>query len=342
MDSAHPKFVKRAAIAIALAYLAFLLWYLRDFVLICIGALLIALLLDLVSDPFVRWCRLPRGAALALSGLLLLLAIGGAGFLFGTHLNSELQDVFHRADSAASGITDELHRTQLGRLLLSHLDGASFSLTYMASNVVQLSARFMEAVLFTVAAGVYLAVQPELYRKGAELLFPPSSRQLASETIDDLGRALRLWLLGQGIQMLLVGALSTFAVWLIGLPSPLALGAMAGVAEFVPYLGPIIASIPAILVAVTSGPSAVLWTIIAYVIIHQIEGNVIVPIIQRRMVFVPPAVLLLSIVAISFIFGEVAIIFAAPITVMAFIAVKRLYVRETLGEPTSLPGETTS
>jgi predicted PurR-regulated permease PerM len=62
-------------------------------------------------------------------------------------------------------------------------------------------------------------------------------RVAADDALDAIGRALRLWLLGQAIQMLLVGALSTLAVWLIGLPSPLALGVIAGVAEFVPYLG---------------------------------------------------------------------------------------------------------
>jgi predicted PurR-regulated permease PerM len=139
--------------------------------------------------------------------------------------------------------------------------------------------------------------------------------------------------------MCLIGVLSAAAVWLIGLPSPLALGAIAGLAEFIPYLGPVMASIPAILVAVTSGYDAALWTIVAYLVIHQIEGNVIVPMVQRRLVFIPPAVLLLSIVAVTEIYGAIGIIFAAPITVIAFVAIKKLYVRDGLGQPTELPGE---
>ena len=162
---------------------------------------------------------------------------------------------------------------------------------------------------------------------------------MVDETIVDIGRALRLWLLGQAIQMALIAALTTVAVWIIGLPSPLALGAIAGLAEFIPYLGPILASIPAVLVAITSGFFPALWTIVAYLIIHQIEGNLIVPIVQRKLVFVPPAVLLLSIVAVTEIYGTIGIIFAAPITVIIFVAVKKLYVRDSLGQPTELPGE---
>ena len=102
--------------------------------------------------------------------------------------------------------------------------------------------------------------------------------------IDGTGEALRLWLLGQLIEMVVIGALSMLAVWMIGVPSPLALGLIAGIGEFIPYVGPLLAAIPALLVALTKSPEATLWTAVAYLIIHQIEGNIVAPLIQRRMV----------------------------------------------------------
>jgi predicted PurR-regulated permease PerM len=139
--------------------------------------------------------------------------------------------------------------------------------------------------------------------------------------------------------MVVVGLLATAATWLIGLPSPVALGLIAGLAEFVPYVGPLVAAIPALLVAGTNGVDAVIWTAVAYLAIHQLEGNLIAPLIQRQMIAIPPAVMLLGIVAITFIFGHVALIFAAPITIILFVAIKKLYVRDTLGERTTLPSE---
>jgi predicted PurR-regulated permease PerM len=333
------EFVKRTATAIALASIAFLAWYIRDFFLVLVGSVLVATLLRLLSEPFVRWCRLPSSIGLAISGLLLLAVIGGFAFLFGTQMSSELEDVFRRANSATKSIADVLQHSQFGRLALSHMGGGSFSLTSIISDVLKLSAHFLEALIFVVFAGVYFAAQPDIYRKGACYLFPRPSRPMAEETLDDVGRALRLWLIGQLVQMCLIGLISTIAVWLIGLPSPLALGAIAGIAEFVPYVGPIIAAIPAVLVAITKGLHPVLWTVIAYIFIHQLEGNLIAPIIQRHMVLVPPATLLLSIVAISLVFGSAAIVFAAPMTVIGVVAVKKLYVRDGLGQSTSLPGE---
>src|SRR5262249_15115224 len=134
----------------------------------------------------------------------------------------------------------------------------------------------------------------------------------------------------------LIGALSTFAVWIIGVPSPFALGLIAGIGEFIPYLGPLLAAVPAILVAITKSPEAALWTAVAYLFIHQLEGNLIAPLIQRQMVLIPPAVMLLGIVCITYLFGMVAIIFAAPIVVVIFAAVNLLYVHDTLGEETAL------
>jgi hypothetical protein len=95
----------------------------------------------------------------------------------------------------------------------------------------------LETAIFIAATGVYLAAQPAMYRKGAAQLFPPKRWPIVEQTVDDIGRALRLWLLGQTIQMCVIGAVTTAAVWLIGLPSPLALRTLAGpFAEFIPYL----------------------------------------------------------------------------------------------------------
>jgi predicted PurR-regulated permease PerM len=193
--------------------------------------------------------------------------------------------------------------------------------------------------LVTIFAGIYIAAQPILYRVGICKLFPEDWREKVAEALDRLEDGLRLWLVGQLIQMVIIGCLSGLAVWLIGLPSPLALGVIAGVLEFIPYLGPILSALPAILVAVTVDLSSILWTVVAYILIHQAEGHLIMPLIQRQLVYTPPAVMLFSITTITALFGWAGAIFAAPITVLAFVAIKKLYVRDTLREPTSLPGE---
>lgn len=334
------EFFQRAVIVLLIALVPVLVWFLFDVILVVIGAIIVATLLRLIARPLASRGRLPQGVALTIAGAIIVGALGGAGYLFGTQIDAELTDVFERATTAAAGITTQLQSSDLGKIVLAHIQGGSgFSIPTFVTSLFSVSVTFIGALAVTVIAGFYLAAEPELYRRGLGQLFPPEWRDNVDETLDDIGRAVQLWLIGVLIQMVLVGILSTAAVALIGLPSPLALGVIAGLAEFIPYLGPIIAAIPAVLVAVTKGGDATLWTVLAYLAIHQIEGNLIAPLIQRRMVYIPPAVMLLGIVTILFLFGGVSVIFAGPIAVMVFIAIKKLYVRDSLGEPTLLPGE---
>jgi predicted PurR-regulated permease PerM len=336
------EFFWRAVIFICVALVPVLIWFLFDVILIVVGAILIAVLLHLVAEPFMRWGKLPEPIALILSGIFIIAVVAGAGYLFGSQIEGEFTDVLQRASDAVAQIMQQLQGSQSGKLMLQHVQGGSgVSLASVVGNVFSVSVRFLEGLVVTVIGGFYLAAQPKLYRTGLAKLFPRRMRKEANEILDDIGLALRLWLIADLMQMVVIGALVTGAVWLIGLPSPLALGVIAGLAEFVPYLGPIVAAIPAILVATTQGMDAVVWTVIAYLVIHQIEGNLVAPLIQRQLIFIPPAVMLLAIVTVLFVFGDFSVIFAGPIAVVIFVAVNKLYVRDSLHEKTVLPGEQT-
>ena len=338
MPISTAEFSKRAVIFIALALTPLLIWRLFDVVLLLTGAVLVAVLLHVVAWPL-RKIRLPKAFALAIAGLLILAVIAGVFYLFGSGMGDELQEILRRAEAGQKQITDLLQGSTFGETLLSHVQEGTFSLPDLLERAFKISAGFLAAVVIAIVAGAFIAAEPALYREGLSLLFPKSYRKGADETIVDLAGALRLWILGQLIEMALVGVMVGVAVWLVGLPSPYALGAIAYVAQFVPYIGPIVAMIPSVLVATTVSWTALAWTIAAYLLIHQIDGYVVMPIIQQRMVSVPPALMLLSIVAFGEAFGATATVFAAPITVLLYVLVTKLYVRDTLHEEVAVPGE---
>ena len=317
---------------------AFLYLFFGVFVL-AFSAVLVAVLLTLLARPFRKRLGLPHWAALTLAGLLLLGVIAVAGYLFGSRIALDIQDVLARMELAQQEIRAELGRSPLGALVLSGLGSNGIPVTQIITSVFSISTSVIAGVIVSVIAGVYFAANPSLYLNGFLMLFPADRRPEAEETSKDVGNALRLWLEGVFMSMLLVGFLSAAATWTIGLPSPLALGLIAAITEFIPYVGPVIAAVPALLVAATQGTDLIVWTLVAYLAIHTAEGNFIAPLIQRRMVYIPPAVMILGIAAIGFIFGPVALIFAAPMTVVIFVLVKKLYVRDFLHEPTVIPGE---
>ena len=328
-------FIRRIFIAVGIAAFAAVLWLLRDVIILAFGAVIVAMLLRLGAEPFVRW--MPKYAALVLSGLLIVLILGGVGYLFALHIGGQLQDLIQKADDAVKGFMERMQTSDLGKRFVPEDSNLGVSPSAVVTKLFSMSAHFFEALIVMVISGIYLAAQPETYRYGLVQLFPPRLHRQAERAVAEIGTALRLWLLGQLIQMVIIGLITTGAVWLIGLPSPLALGMIAGVAEFVPYIGPIVAVVPALLVATTQDFHAIIWTVVAYLIIHQIEGEVIAPLIQRQMILIPPALTLLGIVAIAYLFGNYAVVLAAPLVIAIFIAVKRLYIRDTLGEPTELP-----
>lgn len=333
------EFAVRVVIAIALVLVPILVYRLFDVILIGVGAVLIATVLRLGTEPL-RRLNVPEKLALALSGVAVIVILGGASYLFGTKMLGEMKDVLNRVQSAQGSLMHTLNASAFGKLVLSHVSSGNVSLPSLIGNIFSLSSSFLEAVIVCVFTGIYLAAQPRLYYRGFCRLLPESWRDEAMETIDHLGHALRLWLLGQFIQMIIIGILSTLAAFAIGLPSPLAIGLIAGVAEFIPYLGPIISAVPAVLVAATVNGSAIVWTIVAWLLIHQVEGELIAPLVQRSMVFMPPVVMLMSVATLTYLFGWMAIIFAAPITVIVCVSIIKLYVRDSLGNWMALPGET--
>jgi predicted PurR-regulated permease PerM len=134
------------------------------------------------------------------------------------------------------------------------------------------------------------------------------------------------------IDMLVVGALATAGLFLLHVPLPIALGILAGVLTFVPYLGAIMAGIPAVIVALTVGPSTVLWVIILYLICHTVEGYIVAPLVMRRTVKLPPALTVLSMTILGVIYGLFGVLIATPLTAAVMVLVREIYVVDMLGD----------
>jgi predicted PurR-regulated permease PerM len=197
----------------------------------------------------------------------------------------------------------------------------------------------MADTLVVIFGGIFLAAQPRFYKSGAIKLVPEAKRALIAGAMDDSERALRLWLKGQLIAMVVVGLLTGFGLWMLGMGSAVALGLLAALLEFIPFVGPIVAAIPAVLIALTLSPELALSVVILYTVVQQVEGNVLQPIVQQYAVDLPGVVLIFSLIAFGTLFGVIGIIFAAPLAVVTYVMVKKLYVRETLGTATPIPGE---
>ncbi|HEY3777533.1 MAG TPA: AI-2E family transporter [Rhizomicrobium sp.] len=321
--------LRTAAIWIGLAAGVWLLWYIRVAVILAFGAVIAALLLHLLARLICTKVPLALGWALALVTALLFLIFAGCLWLFGSSLVSQFGDVLKKIEAG---------QRNLG-VLRQFVHGPSSLLGGMVPHVLTSGLAVAEYAIVIAIAGIYLAAQPALYARGVVLLFPSKLRADAEEALEKIGATLTYWLIGQMIVMLIVSVLAYFLMLALGLPNPGVLALIAGLSEAVPYLGPFLGAVPAVLVALTIGFNKAIWTVAGYIGIHILEGYLIVPLLQRRLVHIPPALILLSILVSQLLFGFVGIIFAGPIAVVAYTAINLLYLRNVLEERVNLPDD---
>lgn len=334
------EFVRKVLIVLGLVALALVFWKLADVLLLAFGAILVALILHACAEILVHYLRVPERWSLSLATLLILLIFLGMSILFGTQIRSQLAGVIERLPAALDDIGKSLGVGAVSDELTEMLD--SVPTGGIAARIAGIGGAILGGLtnfVLVVVAGIYFAASPSVYFQGVIKLFPVRHHERVESSLRASGEALKLWLISQLIAMTGVGILSAMVYWYIGLPSPYALGLIAGLADFIPFLGPFLGAAPAVIIAFSMGGETALWTIFAILVVQQIEGNVIQPLVTRRVITTPPALALFAILAGSILFGPLGLVFGFPLAVVAFVLVKKLYVRETLGEPTSVPGE---
>ena len=187
--------------------------------------------------------------------------------------------------------------------------------------------------------GIYLAANPRMHVHGVARLLPPARRVTVLRAMHDTGNALRLWLIGQGVVMLSMGLMMWAAYAWLGLPSAAALALIAALADFVPFIGPVLGALPALVIASTIDMQTLLWTLGAVVVAQQIESYALMPFVQRRAVKLPPFIGLFSIVVFGTLFGLIGIILAVPLAVAVMTLVQRLWVKGVLDEQAEVLGQ---
>jgi predicted PurR-regulated permease PerM len=187
-------------------------------------------------------------------------------------------------------------------------------------------------LVIVIVGAMFIAANPRPYARAVVLLTPPAGRVAMEHALGEMSAALRLWLKAKLIAMVAMTAVISGALWLAGLKSWAALGLLGGLSEFVPYVGPTVAMVPAIGLAAAGGGDLLWRTIVAYVFVRLIEAYALTPGLTRSVVQIPPALTLFVILGVGAVFGIYGVFFAGALLVVAFVGVRELYLRDTLGE----------
>ena len=175
-----------------------------------------------------------------------------------------------------------------------------------------------------------IADKLEAHMRIEEEIFYPAYREAVTTTV-------RMWVLGRIVSAALIGIGVSVGLWLLDIPLALMLGLLAGVLTFVPNFGPIASAIPAMLLALTRSPLDVLYVMLLFIGVQIVESTVLTPMIEKRAVEVPPALLLGVQVILGLLTGIVGLALAAPLTAVAMVLIRHLYVEDVLGDDMAKP-----
>lgn len=299
---------------------------LRD---LLIQVLIATILAAGITPLTVRLTRigLPRGVSVILIYLLLILALVGLGFLLVPPVITEVQSLITQAPEFGAHFVSSLDSLQkqftflppLGPTLqdqVKNLGNQAGVIIAQALNLIGIALGVFGGLLTTILTLLitfYLVVDGNRIRDYLLSFLPASQIERARRVTDTIGTRMGGWLIGQIALSASIGIASFIALTLIGVNNALLLSVVAAVAELIPLLGPWIAAIPAVAVAFTQSPLTALLTIIAYIIIQQLESNLLAPRIMGRAVRLHPLAVILALLAGASLFGVIGALIAVPV-----------------------------
>jgi len=331
--------IVRTALALALILFGlFLVWRFVAGITSAVLVVLMGLFLAVALSGPVEWLhrhKVPRAVAsiLILVGILAVLAL--LPYLFlptlvdqASQVTSALPSAFSQLDGWLERVADRTGEpVALSSLPSSSVTSGGRELVGGALGLFGSLASSIFGLVVIFFVPLYLASSPESVLSWTLRLFPPEHRPRVHEVLYKIRSRLLNWIKGRLISMVIVGALSVSALYLIVIPGAIFLGIFSGIVEFVPYFGPIISAIPPMLMGLVGSPLDALWVTLAYLAIQQAEGNVITPLVIHEATSLHPVVVVAAVTLAGAAFGVLGSLMAVPTAVVIMVLIEELWFR---------------
>lgn len=366
--------LRTAALVMAMYIIARLAWFANQLVLTTFLGILFGLAVSSGVDRLARY-RIPRGAGAAVVVLAFIGALAGFGAWVAPTIRSQSIELRQRlpesidrlqswvdqhnggligtiltpaknaarrdsstatkpsvTDSARAATRDTSSTFSLRDRIGQQLNGVTrYLFPFLSSTLAVLA-----GVLIIIFLSIYIGADPELYHHGIMELFPRRARRRAGEVLSAVASVLRRWLVTQLIAMVVIGVVTTIALLVLRVNAAFALGILAGLLEFIPTVGPILSAVPAVAMGFLDSPEKALYVAIAFWGIQFAENHLLIPLLMKGGVDIPPAVTILGQALMAMLFGFLGLMCAVPLIAATMVAVKMLYVEGVVGDKVSV------
>lgn len=313
-----------------------------NFFLLVFAGVFFSVLLNFSSDWISRKLKLKYGLSLVVVLLFILALISGLILSIGPSIGEQVNEMVETLPKSLGEVKEKISQTAIGKKLFEEIPenpqdliedkGAAFSQAVGSfSSAVGALANFVIIII----TGIFLASNPQIYKKGFLSLFPVHFRPRLAEVMEKTHQTLSLWMMAKLISMAVVGVSTAIGLQIIGVPLAYALALIAALFSFIPNIGPYLALAPALLIAFMEGTDKALYVIILYFGIQIIESYLITPLIEKKMVSLPPALILFWMVLMGMLTGILGLILATPILAALIVIISELYVKDYLEKQAS-------
>lgn len=309
-------------------------WLLRDILLLAFAAVLIACMLRGISDALDRSTGLGAEISLAAVVILLTLTVGAVLWWRGNAIADQAAQIVQQLQTQIERLWGELQATSWGvvasRQLRDVTSSARAAITGYAPGVASSMLGIGGSIVVTIATAAFLAASPQIYLNGGLRLLPISWRPRARNVATEVCKTLQLWFAGQVVDMIVVAILLGSGLSFLGVKLAPTLALLAGLLNFVPYVGALAGVVPALLVALAQSPELAMWVALLFFCVQMLEGNLIAPLIQKRTISLAPALTIVSQTILGSLFGILGLVLATALTAAIVTTVRMAYVESVL------------
>ncbi len=304
-----------------------------DVFLVIFAGILLGVLLQGGGHAIARRLGIADGWGVGLFLLVVVVLLGGFGVAIAPTVSTEVDELARRIPESIEEVRRRIEGFSWGKRLTDHLTpGGLFSSEGRAAAASAVTSTFgaLGNTVIILFIGLYGALDPDTYRRGATSLLAPSLRDRGEEVLDEAGATLRNWLAAQLMAMTVVGVLTALGLWVAGVSLAFALGLIAGLLAFIPNIGPVLAIAPALLLALPDGQTTVLIVVAIYLTVQALESYIVTPLIQQEKVSLQPALVIAVQLLFGVLFGIFGLALATPIAAVARTLVREVYVADYL------------
>ncbi|WP_428329834.1 AI-2E family transporter [Mucilaginibacter sp.] len=298
-------------------------------VLMVLAGTLISTYFHGLGDIIQRKTKLNRKLAMTISVAGSFVLLGTLLWFMGNEIQHQVKALSNSLPHTISNAKAKLSETSIGQAILDSVSSDnSDQMMTTAKSFFSTGFGVLGDMYIILFLGIFLTASPNLYKDGIILLLPKHKKRLGHHVLDRISHSLKGWLKGMLLSIVLIIILLAAGLSIIGIPVALILALIAGMLKIIPNIGSLIAMIPGVLLALTISTNTAIIVAILYIVSQTIVSNIVTPLIQKKMINLPPALTLISQLIMGTLSGALGIILAVPLLAIIIILVDELYVKK--------------